>query len=75
MDQRIKECLPTIAFAALQKVGSDKRILTLFRTGGGGGGAKKDLTPYYFSPVIFLNLHIYLQNFLNFTFNPFATLE
>ena len=44
--------------------------LTLFRMGGWG---KKD-PPTSFSPVTSTNVGISLQNFLTFSFNPFATL-
>ena len=42
--------------------------LTLFRMGG--GGTKRPS----FSPVTSTNVGIILQNFLAFSFNPFATL-
>ena len=39
---------------------------------GGGGGAKR--TPTSFSPVTSTNVGFGPQNFLTFSFNPFATL-
>ena len=40
--------------------------------GGGGGGAKS--SPYQFFPYNFYKVGISPQNFLTFSFNPFATL-
>ena len=45
--------------------------LTLFRMGRGGGDQKAP--PTSFSPIISTNLGINPQNFLTFSFNPFAT--
>ena len=45
--------------------------LTLFRMGRRGGGKKAP--PTSFSPIISTNLGINPQNFLTFSFNPFAT--
>ena len=47
-----------------------KAILTLFRMGGGG----KKAPPTSFSPVTSTNVGFGPQNFLTFSFNPFATL-
>ena len=47
--------------------------LTLFRMGGEGGGGKKVLGSS-FSPVTSANVGFGPQNFLAFSFNPFATL-
>ena len=54
---------------------TDLRILTLFRMerGGWGGGGKK-APPTSFSSVTSTNIGISPQNFLTFSFNPFATL-
>ena len=41
--------------------------------GGRGGGGQKD-PPTSFSPVTSTNVGISPQNFLTFSFNPFATL-
>ena len=46
--------------------------LTLFRMGGRGGGQKGP--PTSFSPVTSTNVGISPQNFLTFSFYPFATL-
>ena len=40
--------------------------------GAGGGGAKRPTTS--FSPVTSTNIGLSPQNFLTFSFNPFATL-
>ena len=52
-------------------------ILTLFKIGEDGGGGvcgKKAPSPTSFSSVTSGNLRISPQNFLTFSFNPFATL-
>ena len=42
--------------------------------GGGGGGTKSSPHPTSFSSVTSTNVGISPQNFLTFSFNPFATL-
>ena len=41
---------------------------------GGGGGCRKSASPISFSSVTSTNAEISPKNFLNFSFNPFATL-
>ena len=41
--------------------------------GGGGGDGKKDLSSTSFSPLTSRNVVSRPQNFLTFSFNPFAT--
>ena len=48
-------------------------LLTLFRMGRGEGRGKKP-PPYQFFPCNFYKVGISPQNFLTFSFNPFATL-
>ena len=40
----------------------------------GGGGVQKGIPPTSFSPVTSTNIEFGPQNFLAFSFNPFATL-
>ena len=57
-------------------------LLTLYRIqggggrwkAGGGGGCRKSASPISFSSVTSTNAEISPKNFLNFSFNPFATL-
>ena len=53
-----------------EKLSQKCPFLTLFRMGGGG----KPPTPNFFSPVTSTNVGFGPQNFLAFSFNPFATL-
>ena len=48
--------------------------LTILRGAGGGGEGVKKAPPNRFSSVTSANIGISLQNFLTFSFNPFATL-
>ena len=49
-------------------------FLTLFSVAGGVGGGTKSAPPTSFSTVTSANVGISPQNFLTFTFHPFATL-
>ena len=52
---------------------SSEFIFNPIQDGGGrGGGAKRPTTS--FSPVTSTNIGLSSQNFLTFSFNPFATL-
>ena len=42
--------------------------------GGGGGGGRAKSPPTTFSPVTSINVGFSPQNFLTFSFDPFATL-
>ena len=53
-------------------------VLTLLRIAGEGGGGRGEggtkRRRYWFSPVTSTNVGISPQNFLTFSYNPFATL-
>ena len=59
-------------FTVLAHRVKSKPFLTLFRMGKWGGGPKRP--PASFSPVTSTNVGISPQNYLTFSFKPFATL-
>ena len=69
---RYKKPIFYFLFAIFKNMSIAKTLqvtLTLFRMGGGG----KKASPTSFSPVTSTNAGIKPQNFLTFSFNPFAT--